>query len=290
MTKPPFDFAAPDHPLAPATLYNVGGPARMALFPRDDEETARAYAWMAGQEGAKLILGGGSNVLIADAGFPGVVLFTTELKRFDDLGGGRYAVGSGIELDVLVRDTMLANNYAGVGALTGIPGSVGGAIYMNAGTVNGSTCEMMASVDVLGAAGQRCIPMEESLYGYRRQGFCGKGDVILGGVFAFAPSEEDQKAVYDHYIDRRRRTQPQGKCCGSVFKNPENEHAGRLIEACGLKGARRGGARISPKHANFIMNESGATSEDIRWLITHAKAAVREKFNIVLEEEVRIIG
>ncbi len=287
---PPFEFAKRDYPLAPATLYNIGGPARVALLPRTASEVEQAYRWMIAQPGPKLVLGGGSNVLIADGGFDGVVFFTTHLTGLEPLGGGRYRIGSGISLGRVVRDIMLPGNYAGVGALTGIPGSVGGAIYMNAGTVNGSTCEFLESVDLMGPGGLRSEAVTPELYSYRGQSFCGLYEVILGGTFRFTPSGEDQRAVYDHYMRRRREKQPQGLCCGSVFKNPPNDHAGRLIEACGLKGLRRGGAVISPMHANFIMNEDNATFADVLGLIQAARDAVRGRFGITLETEVRIIG
>ncbi|MFP4501781.1 MAG: UDP-N-acetylmuramate dehydrogenase [Candidatus Hydrogenedentota bacterium] len=285
----PFDYAYADYPLAPATLYNVGGPARVALVPRTAEECREAYDWMRTQPGRKLVLGGGSNVLIDDAGFDGIVLFTTRLTRIDPLGSDRYYVEAGALLDDLVVGVMVANNYAGVGALTGIPGSVGGAIYMNAGTVNGAIGAFMAAVELLTPAGPKTVPMAPERYRYRGQDFCRPGDVILAGTFAFARAQDDQQATYDHYKQRRLEKQPQGSCCGSVFKNPEGEHAGRLIEACGLKGAREGGAVISPMHANFIMNEDGASFSDIVALIERAKDAVRTQHGIDLEEEVRII-
>jgi len=289
LKSPPFPYARLDYPLAPATLYNIGGPARIALLPRDAREVDEAWRWMVAQPLPRLVLGGGSNVLISDQGFPGIVLFTTHLTRMEDLDGGRWRVGSGVPLAKLVREVMLPNRHAGVGALTGIPGSVGGAIYMNAGTANGSTCDFLESVDLMSLEGLRSLPMDPSLYGYRGQRFCGIDDVILGGVFRFTRSEEDQRAVFGHYMRRRREKQPRGHCCGSVFKNPPNDHAGRLIEACGLKGARFGGAVISPVHANFIMNENAASFDDVLGLVRMAKDRVRDRFGITLEEEVRII-
>lgn len=289
MDTPPFDFAQLDYPLAPCTLYNIGGPARIALLPRNEAEVEQAYHWMRAQPGKKLILGGGSNVLIDDAGFDGIVLFTTELKRMDDLGDGRYFVGAGRELDDMVRSIMLPHNYDGVGGFTGIPGSVGGAIYMNAGTVKGSTCAWMESVDLMTPEGLRTVPMRPELYGYRGQTFCAPGDVILGGTFQFVPAETDQTAIYKHYKQRRLEKQPQGNCCGSVFKNPNGNHAGQLIESCGLKGTRRGGAIISPLHANFIMNEGGASFQDVADLIALARERVAAQHGVTLEPEVRII-
>jgi UDP-N-acetylmuramate dehydrogenase len=132
--------------------------------------------------------------------------------------------------------------------------------------------------------------MHESLYSYRGQSFCPPSGLILGGHFKFEVAEENQQAIYDHYMDRRRRTQPKGNSCGSVFKNPPGQHAGRLIEACGLKGTRHGGAVISDMHANFIINDNDAKCTDILALIALAKKTVREKFGVELEEEVKIFG
>jgi UDP-N-acetylmuramate dehydrogenase len=289
MTDLPFPFAKADYPLASATLYNVGGPARIALFPTTVDEARRAYAWLAAQPGPKLVLGGGSNVLIDDRGFDGIVLFTTHLTGLEALGADRYRVECGVPLDRLVREIMLPNNYDGVGALTGIPGSTGGAIYMNAGTVNGSTCQWLQEAEVLGPEGPRRVTVDATMYSYRGQVFAPPCHLILQGWFQFVRAQRDQQAIYDRYIQRRKEKQPQGYCCGSVFKNPPGDHAGRLIEACGLKGTRLGGAQISPMHANFIMNEDGATFEDITGLIERCKGAVRTEFGVELEEEVRII-
>lgn len=289
MTKPPFDFAVENYPLAPATFYKVGGPASLALLPRNPQEAADAYAWLCAQPGPRLILGGASNVLVPDEGFPGTVLFTNGLDELEDIGQNRYAVQGGVELSNVVRDIMIPNNFAGTGSLTGIPGTVGGALFMNAGTANGSVCDLLQSVDLLTPDGPVSVTMDPSLYGYRGQTFCSLHSLILQAIFAFQRADEDQSAVYEHYLQRRKEKQPQGDCCGSVFKNPPNDHAGHLIEACGLKGIRQGGAIISPQHANFIVNENQATFQDILDLIELCKTRVRETFGIDLQEEVRII-
>lgn len=282
----PFGFAVANYPLATLTIYGVGGPARLALIPRTVDEAVQAYEWVARQPGKRTVLGGGSNVLIDDAGYDGIVIVMSELNTLEPLGNDRYRIESGVDLNQVVREVMLANNYAMVGGLTGIPGTVGGAIYMNAGTVNGSTCMLMESVDVIGPEGRKRVPMHESLYSYRGQTFCPRGALILQGHFKFARTNEPQQPIYDHYIERRLRTQPQGKCCGSVFKNPPGNHSGRLIQEAGLMGTRRGGAVISDKHANFIMNDDNASSADILQLIQLAKDTIKEKFGITLEEEV----
>ena len=290
MKTPGFDFAIENYPLAPATYYKVGGPARLALMPRNSGEAIMAYAWMLEQPGPRLILGAGSNVLIADEGFPGIVLFTTGLGQIEALGGDTYRATAGVGLDRLVREVILPHNYEGAGALTGIPGSIGGAIFMNAGTVNGSTCQFLDSVGLAGPRGPFSITPDPAHFGYRSQTFCPPDALILEGVFTFHRSPDDQTAIYNHYLERRREKQPQGRCCGSVFKNPGNDHAGRLIETCGLKGTQHGGAVISSVHANFIMNEDNATCDDILWLIDLCKRRVKERFGIELQEEVRIFG
>lgn len=289
MEIPPFEFAQPDYPLAPLTRYRVGGAAKLVLLPWTVEEAREAFLWLVRQPGRRLVLGGGSNVLISDKGFDGVVLVTTGLNHVEFLGDDRYRVECGAELDDLVQDVMLPNNYDGVGGLAGIPGSVGGALYMNAGTVNGTTCQWLENVEVLSAEGSRTVSMEPSLYSYRGQTFCPPGDFILQGVFQFRVAAEDQQAVYKHYMNRRREKQPQGFCCGSVFKNPDGDHAGRLIEACGLKGKRLGGAIVSPMHGNFIMNEDGATFDDIMALINLCQETVRQRFGVELEREVVVV-
>lgn len=290
MNAAPFEFAFEDYPLAPATLYDVGGPAELALIPRTLDEAFAAYEWAWRQEGPKLILGSGSNVLIADHGFAGIVLITTELRGLHALGDDRFLVHGGVVLDDVLHEVLLPNNYQGVGGLSGIPGSVGGAIFMNAGTVNGSVCEHLESVSLVTPQGQRNTPIDASLYSYRAQTFCSRDTLILSGLFRFTRAEDDQRALYEHYIQRRKETQPEGNSCGSVFKNPEGGHAGRLIEACDLKGTRRGGAVISELHANFIVNDAGATCGDILGLIALAKRKVHERFGIQLAEEVKVIG
>lgn len=290
MELPSFDFSEADYALAPVTYYKVGGPARLALRPRTFDEAQQAYDWMMRQPERRLVLGCASNVLISDAGFPGIVYFTTGLKQIESLGGHRYRIDAGVEMDNVVRDVMVANNYEGTGAITGIPASIGGAIYMNAGTVNGSTADLLESVDLLTPQGVKTVAVEPGQFAYRSQHICGPDDIIIRAVFRFAVSDTDQRAVYEHYIQRRKEKQPKGDCCGSVFQNPAGEHAGRLIEACGLKGTRRGGAVISPMHANFIINEGGASFDDIVWLIGLCKECVRDKYGLELHEEVKIIA
>ncbi|NLN93820.1 MAG: UDP-N-acetylmuramate dehydrogenase [Candidatus Hydrogenedens sp.] len=289
MSLPLAPYIIENAPLAPHCFYRIGGPARWGLFPRSLEEMEEAYKWIKGKNIPFMVLGGGTNVLISDSGYDGAVLFTGGLDYIRQRGKERFDVGAGTLLAEMVSKVLLPNNYTGTGALTGIPGSVGGALFMNAGTVNGSICQMAESVRLLSETGLTEWEITEKDYSYRGQRYCPTGTVILEGRFHFTVDENDQRTVYEHYLDRRRNTQPQGRCCGSVFKNPEGDHAGRLIEECGLKGTRLGGAVISEKHANFIVNEADASFDDVYGLISLAKARVKERFGMELTEEVRII-
>jgi len=282
-------FCLTNYPLAPHTYYNIGGTADFVLIPKNEEETEQAYSLLKTTSCPHFVLGGGTNILISDKGFRGVILFTSQFKKFKELGDDRYFVSSGIELNWIVKEVLLKNNYEGVGALTGIPGSVGGALYMNAGTVNGYICDWVERVSLLTPNGKKEIYIKPELYSYRSQTFCSNKDVILSAIFHFKKANTNQNLIYEHYINRRKEKQPQGHCCGSVFKNPSGTHAGKLIEECGLKGTRHGGAIISPVHANFIVNENNAKFDDVFSLIQLAKTKVKEKFGIILEEEVRIL-
>ncbi len=284
-----FPFCQPDYLLAPHTYYKIGGPADFALIPKNELELEQSYHILQRLPLPYFILGGGTNVLISDKGFRGVVLITSHFKEFRTLGNNRYFVGGGIELDGLVKEVLLKNNYEGVSALTGIPGTVGGALFMNAGTINGCICEWTEKVFLLTSDGKKEIEIKPELYSYRSQKFCSINELISSAIFHFKKSNTEQKTIYEHYIKRRKEKQPQGYCCGSVFKNPPGHHAGKLIEKCGLKGTRKGGAIISPIHANFIMNDNNATFDDVLFLIRLVQEKVYNKFGITLEEEVRII-
>ncbi|HOQ32158.1 MAG TPA: UDP-N-acetylmuramate dehydrogenase [Candidatus Hydrogenedens sp.] len=284
-----FSFCHSEYILAPHTYYKIGGPADFALIPKNEVELEQSYQVLQQISLPYFILGGGTNVLISDKGFRGVVLITSYHKEFKPLGNDRYFISGGVELDWVVREVLLKNNYEGVGALTGIPGTIGGALFMNAGTVNGCICEWTEKVFLLSSEGKKEVVIKPELYGYRSQRFCSMYELICGAIFHFQKSDKNQQSVYEHYMNRRKEKQPQGYCCGSVFKNPAGYHAGKLIEECGLKGIRKGGAVISPIHANFIINENNATFDDVLSLIRLIREKVYEKFNIKLEEEVRIL-
>ncbi len=282
-------FTHTNYNLAQHTYYNIGGSADIALLPSNEEELIHAFKLFSLAETPKFIIGGGTNLLISDKGFRGLVLIIPRINKAKQIASHTYYIPAGAELSWLVENIMLPNNYDGVGALTGIPGTVGGALFMNAGTTNGSICEFAKEVIILTSTGKKIIPITPDLFSYRSQSFCNLNDLIIAGIFQFKYSHKDQKAIYQHYLERRRNHQPSGFCCGSVFKNPPGNHAGKLIESCGLKGTRYGGAVISEKHANFIINENNATFEDVLHLINLAKTEVLKKFGIELKEEVKIL-
>lgn len=282
-------FTQTNYLLGPHTYYHIGGPADIVMLPKDEKELIQAYQLFSIVNCPKFIIGGGTNLLISDKGFRGVILILPRSNEIRPIDKDTYYVFAGTELQWLVENIMLPNNYEGVGALTGIPGTVGGALFMNAGTTNGSICEFVKEVVLFTAEKKKNILITPDLYSYRSQKFCKMNELILGAIFKFERSPEDQRKIYEHYIQRRRTNQPQGYCCGSVFKNPPGYHAGKLIEECGLKGKRCGGAVISEMHANFIMNANNATFEDVMQLIELAKAEVKKRYGIQLEEEVRIL-
>ena len=231
------------------------------------------------------MLGRGSNALIHSAGIPGLTLrLRGELADFAD-----GIAGGGLWLNVLLSRLDRAG-LAGAEMLAGVPGTVGGAVVMNAGTTLGEIGDIVEEVTVVSREGVVVIPGSSCGFGYRTS-------ELPAGVVAFArlrltedPTGERAEARRA-FLERRKRTQPLDKpSCGSTFTNPEGDHAARLLEAAGLKGHRIGGAEVSVKHANFFLNTGEATPEDIAALIRHARQVVRERFGVDLEPEVKLLG
>ena len=237
-----------------------------------------------------MILGAGSNVLIGDKGFDGIVIRL--LGDFLDykLDNTLLTAGAGARIPVLVNRCM-ENGLSGMEALAGIPGTVGGALISNAGTREGSIGDIVSSVDIISENGKEItLKKGELMFGYRSSNLEGK--MLLKAVFSLKKAEKNDivKKINDLMI-RRSAVQPlDAWSVGSIFKNPENDSAGRLIEAAGLKGAQFGGAKVSEKHANFIVNFQNATASDMRELITSVRSKVEEKFGVKLELEIKIIG
>jgi UDP-N-acetylmuramate dehydrogenase len=236
-------------------------------------------------------LGLGSNVLVRDGGIRGAVICTSGLPRaIERLDAYRVRAGAGVPCATLAR--RCARWKLGPAAFfAGIPGSVGGALAMNAGAYGAETWERVESVETIDRAGAlRERSRAEFEVGYRRVAGA-PGEWFVGAVFAFEPNRDGEAQAMKELLAARSTAQPLGRPnAGSVFRNPPGDFAGRLIEAAGLKGARRGGAVVSEKHANFIINEGQATAADVESLIETVRATVKERTGVLLELEVRVLG
>lgn len=288
---PDFEARVRKHePMSRHTSWRVGGPADVFFTPNDADDLAQ---FICGLDPATPILwiGLGSNLLVRDGGIRGVVIDTHGV--FDELervGDEEVRCGSGIACAKLAKQCV----KWGLGPaefFAGIPGTLGGALAMNAGAFGGETWNHVISVETLDRSGQRHVrPASDYSIGYRRvQGPA--NEWFLGAHLKFerrpGVSNEDIRVL----LARRKATQPIGEwSCGSVFTNPPGDHAARLIDACGLKGFRIGGARVSEVHANFIVNDGSASAADIEQLIAHVMRTVNERHGVELKPEVRIVG
>lgn len=279
--------------LGPMTAYRIGGPARFYANPSTRESLLRIIRWSEEENISVFIMGAGTNVLISDRGYQGLVI---HLRGFlGRLGepepSGQWEVGAGAMLSPWVRRTAW-RGYAGLEALIGIPGTIGGALRMNAGAFSQEISMPLVSVEVI-RKNLQVEHLETDAIGFSyRQAPELKDKVILSARFQFEPGDNDKLIAHlRQVISLRRNRQPlEWPSCGSVFKRPEGDFAGRLIEAAGLKGLSRGGAQIAAKHANFIVNRGGATARDVLELIRKAKQRVEEDFGVSLEREVILVG
>lgn len=289
-----------DAPLGPLTSLKIGGPADFLARPRSPHELSRCLD--AAHRGGLpwLVLGGGSNMLIADRGFRGLALKVETAPGQRNRGevlqetpeAVRLRCGAGVLTAGLARWT------AGLGWrdfewACGIPGSIGGAAAGNAGAYDGDMARSVERVLAWFPDGEREVPGTEMAYAYRRSRFKGAAQpgVILSVDLRLTPgSREAAVATIERYERQRREKQPTERSCGSVFKNPPADHAGRLIEVTGLKGTVSGGAQISLKHGNFIVNRGGATAADLVALIRLARERVAAAHGVRLETEILFAG
>lgn len=283
-------------PMKGHTTFKIGGMADIMVWPEtvSDIEAARDAA-MASGVGLKTI-GAGSNLLVGDGGIRGAVMnMSSSLDSFDVAGEDRESaeveMGAGVKLIKAVKETQ-TRGLAGLEWASGIPGAVGGAAVMNAGSLGGSMMDRVAWIEWLApGGGVERISADRLQYGYRR--LClPEGAIVLG--LAARLEKDDPKAIRERIVTglkRRRQTQPLSHpSAGSVFKNPEGDHAGRLVEEAGLKGRRLGDAQISDLHANFIVNRGRARSRDVLELIALAREEVFKLAGIELELEIEIVG
>jgi UDP-N-acetylmuramate dehydrogenase len=282
-----------DRPLAKLTSFNIGGPADYYLEESDPGRLADLVDACASREIPYLLLGAGTNLLIADSGVPGLVV-RCEI-RGHRVEGDRVHAGAGLKMMRLARIVADAG-LTGFEFAIGVPGSVGGAVYQDAGCWGRELREVLVSAEGFTPGhGRTTWGLNDLELGYRTSAFRDgalRGSVVTGVTIELAAGDgEEAKRTMARLTAERNRTQPiRSKNCGSVFKNPADDSAGRLVEAAGLKGAREGRAQISDVHANFIVNHGGARAVEVARLIRRAQEAVRDRFGAELETGVELVG
>ena len=282
-----------EHPLAKNTTFNIGGPADWFLEVFGPDHQVRVLAECAARGVPCFLLGAGTNLLVADSGIEGLVMrCTSRTTRFE---GDRVYADAGLKMMRLAR-LAADHDLVGLEFAIGVPGTVGGAVYQNAGCWGREVSQVLISAEVFQAgSGPESWPASGLGLGYRtsslREGDL-RGSLVTGAWFQLAPGDGKAARIeMKRLTDERRVTQPiDGKNCGSVFKNPPGDSAGRLVEEAGMKGVWDGGAQVSDLHANFILNQGGASAADVDRLIRRIQAAVRDRIGVELEPEVERVG
>lgn len=283
----------PNEPMARHTTYRIGGPARFLV--QVDSIGALTKLIQACEEADVpwMVVGRGSNLLVSDEGFPGVIIVLGRdfrISRYDDQRGC-FSVGAGVTLSSLVQDAY-SRNLAGLEFAVGTPGTVGGAVRMNAGTRDQWIGHQIISVTVLSPqTGLTRIPGSQIEWGYRTNSLPSDA-IILECEVSVKPADPIYiRGKMEASLARRRKTQPLNEpSCGSVFKNPEGSSVAQMIENLGLKGLQVGDAQVSPVHGNFIVNKGSAKAQDVCALISHIHEKVSEEYGIELQPEVRFVG
>ncbi|HJV05594.1 MAG TPA: UDP-N-acetylmuramate dehydrogenase [Actinomycetota bacterium] len=281
-----------DFPLAPMTSFRLGGPAAVYIEAASIEDLSGVGRAMRETGLPLLVIGKGSNLLVADRGFPGIVLRLGKAFRWAARDGDRLSAGGAMPLPALAG-VALAHRLAGLEFGVAIPASLGGSVRMNAGAHGHSLDEVLESVEVFRTDLDRLetVPAGRAGFGYRESSLPADS-VVTSATVRLRPGDPAEiRAAMDEARAWRRTTQPLAEPnCGSVFKNPPGDHAARLIEAVGGKTLSVGAARVSEKHSNFIVAGPGATSHDVQRLMSILQERVRERFGIRLEPEVRVVG
>ena len=282
-----------DVPLGPLTTYRVGGPAALFLPVTSEADLELAREAVTASGVPVLVVGKGSNLLVADAGFPGLVVAVGEGLSSVVVNAARSRVraGAGVALPVLARRTAAAG-LTGLEWAVGVPGSVGGAVRMNAGGHGAETSQVLARFRFVDLAGGEDGVFDAEWLGYRyRHSNLADHHVVVWGEFSLAPGDRQaSEAQIAEIVRWRREHQPGGQNAGSVFTNPAGDSAGRLIDATGLKGLRVGSAQVSTKHANFIQADDGGSAADVAALVREVQRRVEEATGVHLEPELRLVG
>lgn len=271
--------------------FRVGGPADILLIPETKEQVVSSIEVCRNHNVPFYVVGNGSNLLVRDGGIRGVVIKLGEVKNIS-VNGDRVNAECGVLLKN-VSSEGLSNSLTGFEFACGIPGTVGGAVFMNAGAYHGEIADVIESAEVIDNEGNIITLNKEELeLGYRSSSVMKKGYVVLSAVFKLKYGEEEKiKERVDDLTFMRESKQPlEYPSAGSTFKRPEGYFAGKLIQDAGLKGFTLGGAAVSDKHSGFVINKNGATAKDIIDLIKHVQNEVKRQFGVELHPEVRIIG
>lgn len=286
------DNVALDEPMSKHTSFRIGGPADLFVTPDDIDELRDVVAACRAAGVPHFVLGCGSDLLVADEGYRGVIVSCTKGLVNVAIDGETMACQAGVPLRE-ASEMACELGLSGLEFACGIPGSVGGACFMNAGAYGGCVADVLESVRCLMPDGtQQSLPVEELALGYRASRVRDEGLVVLSATFRLHESDQDDiRARMDDFTQRRRKKQPlELPSAGSTFKRPEGHFAGKLISDAGLKGYAHGGAGVSTKHAGFVVNNGGATAADVHAVIRHVQDEVERQFGVRLEPELRFLG
>jgi UDP-N-acetylmuramate dehydrogenase len=273
------------------TTYGIGGPADLMIFPKSKQDLIKVIEIINENKIQLTILGSGSNVLVSDNGIRGAVIsLKNSLKQIEVDDNILYAE-CGTMLGKIVKHAV-KNNLIGLENLNGVPGTLGGALIMNAGAWGGEISENLIHVEVINSKSEiQKIQKKDLNFSYRQSSF-NKDEILLSAKFNLKKADKD--IIKENFIEAqsgRKKSQPLNKrSAGSLFKNPKNNSAGKLLDEAGLKGFSIGHAKISEKHANFFINDGDATSKDMLMLIKKAHKEVKDKFNVNLSLEVKLMG
>lgn len=281
-----------NEPMSRHTTFKVGGPAALFVTCKDEEQLKTVMELIKRSNMRHDILGNGSNLLVGDGGYDGLILYMGEPWKYYHKDGDCLIAGAGISMPALAR-MALNHSLSGLEFAAGIPGSVGGGIVMNAGAYGIEMKDVVKSVKVLDTDGEiRVLTSKEMEFGYRTSCISKNHYLVLEAVFQLKPDDETLiKARMEDYGDRRRSKQPlEYPSAGSTFKRPEGYFAGKLIEDVGLRGYQVGGAQVSEKHCGFVINKDHASAADIITLCDDVSRKVKEKFGVDLHMEVKRLG
>ena len=283
----------PQIPLSSLTTFRVGGPAQWYVAPRNLEALQASFEWAKAEGLAVTLLGFGSNLLVSDRGIPGLVIGTRHLRHTQfNADNGQVTVAAGEPLPRLAWQAA-ERGWQGLEWAVGIPGSVGGAVVMNAGAHSSCVADMLVKTQVLSPSGTLDLTPQHLGYSYRTSLLQGSKLLVTQAIFKLQPGSNPQQVMEttSQHLEQRRTTQPYHlPSCGSVFRNPKPYKAGWLIEQTGLKGYQIGGAQVAQLHANFILNCGGATASDIFALIAYIQQHVAQRWDVWLQPEVRMLG